>query len=195
MKIKYLSILLLSTLLIGLTACNDFLDVQPESSITPAAYFTAEADLAAYSINLYNFNSIGLGSHRLSTFGLDNGTDNQAEAGYSARWVPGEWKVGSTTSDNDRNAPWNFFQIRDCNYFFEQVMPKYEAGTITGAEANIRHYIGEMYLLRAYAYFQKLQTIGDTPIVKETLPDQEEVLIERSKRNPRHEVARFILED
>ena len=195
MKIKYLSILLLSTLLIGLTACNDFLDVQPESSITPAAYFTAEADLAAYSINLYNFNSIGLGSHRLSTFGLDNGTDNQAEAGYSARWVPGEWKVGSTTSDDDRNAPWNFFQIRDCNYFFEQVMPKYEAGTITGAEDNIRHYIGEVYLLRAYAYFQKLQTIGDTPILKETLPDQEEVLIERSKRNPRHEVARFILED
>ena len=195
MKLKYISTLLLGIILIGFTACNDFLDVQPESSITPNAYFTAEADLAAYSINLYNFNSIGLGSHRLSTFGLDNGTDNQAEAGYSARWVPGEWKVGSTTSDNDRNAPWNFFQIRDCNYFFEQVMPKFEAGTITGAEANIRHYIGEMYLLRAYAYFQKLQTIGDTPIVKETLPDQEEVLIERSKRNPRHEVARFILED
>ena len=195
MKIKYLSILLLSTLLIGLTACNDFLDVQPESSITPAAYFTAEADLAAYSINLYNFNSIGLGSHRLSTFGLDNGTDNQAEAGYSARWVPGEWKVGSTTSDDDRNAPWNFFQIRDCNYFFEQVLPKYEEKTITGGEDNIRHYIGEVYLLRAYAYFQKLQTIGDTPIVTEALPDKEEVLIERSKRNPRHEVARFILKD
>ncbi|HZJ80894.1 MAG TPA: RagB/SusD family nutrient uptake outer membrane protein [Dysgonamonadaceae bacterium] len=195
MKLKYLSTLLLSALLIGFSACNDYLDVQPESSITPEAYFTAEADLAAYSINLYNFTSINPGSYGISTFGYDNHTDNQAQVGYSARWVPGEWKVGSTTSDDDRNAPWNFFQIRDCNYFFEQVMPKYEAGTITGAEDNIRHYIGEMYLLRAYAYFQKLQTIGDTPIVKETLPDQEEVLIERSKRNPRHEVARFILED
>ena len=151
MKLKYLSTLLLSALLIGFSACNDYLDVQPESSITPEAYFTAEADLAAYSINLYNFTSINPGSYGISTFGYDNHTDNQAQVGYSARWVPGEWKVGSTTSDGDRNAPWNFFQIRDCNYFFEQVMPKYEAGTITGAEDNIRHYIGEMYLLRAYA--------------------------------------------
>ena len=58
MKLKYLSTLLLSALLIGFSACNDYLDVQPESSITPEAYFTAEADLAAYSINLYNFTSI-----------------------------------------------------------------------------------------------------------------------------------------
>lgn len=186
---------MLGIILIGFTACNDFLDVQPESSITPNAYFTAEADLAAYSINLYNFTSINPGTYGISTFGYDNGTDNQAQVGYSSRWVPGEWKVGSSTSDGDRNAAWNFFQIRDCNYFFQQVLPKYEAGTITGSEDNIRHYIGEMYLLRAYAYFQKLQSIGDTPIIKEALPDQSDVLIEASKRNPRHEVARFVLSD
>lgn len=195
MKLKYLSTLLLGVLLISFTACDDLLDVKPESSITPGAYFTAEADLSAYSINLYNFNSIALGTHGISTFGLDNNTDNQAQVRYSSRWVPGEWKVGTSTNDDERDTPWNFFQIRDCNYFFQQVLPKYEAGTIAGNENNIRHYIGEMYLLRAYAYFQKLQTIGDTPIIMEALPDQSDVLIEASKRNPRHEVARFILSD
>lgn len=196
MKLKYLNIFLLGVSLAGFTSCNDFLDKEPESSVTPAAYFTAEADLAAYSINLYNFfTCIAPGSYGISVFGNDNATDNQAATSYSTRWVPGEWKVGSTTSDDERGAAWNFFQIRDCNYFFQEVLPKYEAGQISGSEANIRHYIGEMYVLRAYAYFDKLQNIGDCPIIETVLTDEQESLIEASKRRPRHEVARFILSD
>lgn len=97
---------------------------------------------------------------------------------------------GSATS-----GVWNFSQIRHCNYFLEQVLPKHEAGEIQGSAANIRHYIGEIYLIRAYAYFNMLQNIGDCPIVETALPDQEEVLVEASKRQPRHKVARFILSD
>ena len=196
MKLKYLNIFLLGVSLAGFTSCNDFLDKEPESSVTPAAYFTAEADLAAYSINLYNFfTCIAPGSYGISVFGNDNATDNQAATGYSTRWVPGEWKVGSTTSDDERGAAWNFFQIRDCNYFFQEVLPKYEAGQISGSEANIRHYIGEMYVLRAYAYFDKLQNIGDCPIIETVLTDEQESLIEASKRRPRHEVAPFFFSD
>ena len=196
MKIKYLNIGLLIAAVSGLTACNGFLDREPESSVTPSAYFTSEADLAAYTINLYGFfTSIAPGSYGISTFGYDNATDNQAATGYSSRWVPGEWKVPSSTSDGDRTAVWNFFQIRDCNYFFDQVLPKYEAGKISGNENNIKHYIGEMYLMRAYAYFDKLQSIGDCPIVTTALKDDEATLVEASKRQPSHKVARFILED
>ena len=195
MKFKYLSILMLGASLTGLTACNDFLDKVPESAVTPDSYFMAEADLAAYSINLYNFNTIPTGKYGLSIFADNDHTDDQIAMNSSSRWVPGQWLVGSSTSDSDRNAVWNFFQIRDCNYFFDQVMPKYEAGQITGNEANIRHYIGEMYVLRAYAYFLKLQEIGDCPIIETALPDVEETLVEASKRRPRHKVARFILSD
>lgn len=46
MKIKYLPLLLLGA---SLTACNDFLDKEPESLVTPKAYFGSEADLAAYA--------------------------------------------------------------------------------------------------------------------------------------------------
>ena len=52
-----------------------------------------------------------------------------------------------------------------------------------------------MYVLRAYAYFDKLQNIGDCPIIETVLTDEQESLIEASKRRPRHEVARFILSD
>jgi len=196
MKLKYINTLFLGASLVALTACNDFLDKEPESSITPASYFSAEADLAAYTVNLYGFfTSIAPGSYGISTFGNDNGTDNQAAMNYSTRWVPGEWKVPSSTSDGTRTDVWNWYQIRDCNYFLDQVLPKYEAGTITGSEDNVKHYIGEAYFLRAYAYFDKLQKIGDCAIVETALTDEREILVEASKRKPSNEVARFILSD
>lgn len=192
MKLKYLSMLLLGTSLAGLTACDDYLDVVPESSITPESFFNAESDLSAYSINLYNFTCISPGSYGISTFGNDNGTDNQAATGYSTRWAPGEWQVPSSTTSA---GEWDFTAIRNCNYFLDKVLPKYEAGQISGSESNIRHYIGEVYLLRANNYFSKLQNIGDCPIIETALPDEEDVLMEYSKRRPRHMVARFILSD
>lgn len=189
MKLKNISLFMLGAALTGLTACDDYLNLEPESTVTPAAYFTAEADLAAYSINLYNFTCINPGSYGISTFGNDNGTDNQAATGYSTRWVPGEWRVPSSGGE------WDFTDIRHCNYFLDQVLPKYEAGQISGSETNIRHYIGEIYLLRANNYFNKLQSIGDCPIIETALPDDKETLMEASKRRPRHKVARFILSD
>lgn len=188
-QIKYISILLSGAMLTTLTACNDFLDIVPESQVTPAAYFTAEGDLEAYSLNLYTntFTAITNGSYGISTFANDNHTDNQAAMDYSARWVPGEWLVG--------NGSWDFTMIRNCNYFFDQVLPKYESGAISGSQTAIKHYIGEMYVIRAMAFFAKLQDIGDCPIFETALPDEKPVLMEASKRRPRHEVARFILSD
>ena len=189
MQLKYVSLLLLGASLTGFTACDDYLDVVPESSITPESFFNSEADLAAYSINLYNFTGIAPGSYGISTFGNDNSTDNQASVGYSSRWVPGEWRVPSS------DGQWDFTDIRNCNYFLDQVLPRYEAGRISGSEGNIRHYIGEVYVLRANNYFTMLKNIGDCPIIETALPDEETVLMEYSKRCPRHLVARFILSD
>lgn len=189
MKLKYISMLVLGASL-GLTSCNDFLDKEPESNVTPAAFFTAEADLAAYTINLYGvLTSIGPGSYGMGTFAYDNDTDNQAATGYSSRWVPGNWKVDQS------GGAWDFGNIRNVNYFLDQVLPKYEAGKISGAAANVRHYIGEAYFLRAYLYLDKLQSLGDFPIVLTALPDDKETLVQASKRQPRHKVAQQILDD
>ena len=175
---------------LGLTSCNDFLDKEPESNVTPAAFFTAESDLAAYTINLYGvLTSIAPGSYGMGTFAYDNATDNQAATGYSSRWVPGNWKVGQS------GGAWDFGNIRNVNYFLDQVLPKYEAGKISGAAANVRHYIGEAYFLRAYLYLDKLQSLGDFPIVLTALPDDKETLVQASKRQPRHKVAQQILDD
>ena len=193
MKFKYLSTLLLGASLTGLTACNDYLDVEPQSDITPSAFFYTADDLAAYTINLYNstFDYIAPGSYGISIFGWDNDTDNQAGVNASAtRWVPGQWKVGT----NNYWTKDNWAEVRNVNYFFDQVLPKYEAGQISGGSA-VDHYIGEAYVIRAMVYFGFLQNIGDCPIVTTALNDIQEELTAASERQPRHKVARFIIED
>lgn len=170
------------------SSCNDFLDREPLDKITPEAYFSNESDLAAYSIKQYSFSTYS--GFSLSILKNDDHTDNQAASiGSTALWVPGEKRTPETA------GAWDFAGIRKINYFFEQVLPKYQSGSISGNQEMIRHYIGEMYFLRAFNYFNKLTALGDFPIITTTLPDEREALIEASKRQPRHKVARFILED
>lgn len=183
---------LLTGSLMLLSSCNDYLDKEPIDAVTPDTYLRTDADLGAYALKQYSFNT-----HQGAGLGIwanDNHTDNQANTGYNNRWVPGEWRVPDHYG-NDYDDPYYFANIYKCNYFLETVLPRYEEGSLSGSAEMIKHYIGEMYFLRAWNYFSKLQTFGDFPIVKETLPDQKPILVEASKRQPRHVVARFILED
>ena len=179
------------TICVGLftfSSCDDFLDWEPLDQISSEQYFYSADDLAAYTINYYSFPTHEGWS--LGTLNNDNGTDNQVSGSANqSLYVKGIWIVPNNASS------WNFERIRAFNYFFENVLPKYEAGEISGDATLIKHYIGEAYFLRAYEYFIKLQTFGDFPIITQTYADNKDELIEASKRRPRNEVARFILED
>ncbi|TZF81489.1 RagB/SusD family nutrient uptake outer membrane protein [Pedobacter sp. BS3] len=184
MKTKEILMLAGVVVLALFNACKkDFLEREPLSDITPENYLVEESQLAAYAIARYD---------NLPIFGYfdgDSHTDIEARRTYDNKYVPGQWKVGQS------GGQWSFTDIFQCNYFLQTVMPRYNAGTITGNSTNIKHYIGEMYFMRAWAYFQKLQSLGDFPIIKTTLPDNMEVLTAASKRAPQTEVARFILSD
>jgi hypothetical protein len=169
-----------------LTACmDDFLDRQPLSSIATENYLTDEKHLEAYSIQQYNFSFSG----SVYPYEADIHSDNQSGRGYSNIWIPGQVKVGKS------GGAWDFTRIYKLNYFLNTVLPRYEAGKITGNIAAVKHYIGEVYFLRAYEYFDRLKDLGDFPILTETLPNENDKLIEASKRRPRNEVARFIIQD
>lgn len=182
--------LLLVTLTGTLSACNDYLDKEPLSYVVPSNYFNDDSQLAAYANNMYASILPSHGNWSYGMFGDDSQTDNQTGRTYDNKYAKGLWKVSQSESDN-----WSFTNINNCNYFFDQVLPKYESGQLSGAEASIRHYIGEVYFLRAYEYFKRYMKFGDFPIITESLPDEASVLIDASKRFPRNEVARFILED
>lgn len=176
--------------LVGLlVSCNDFLDREPLSQITPESYLNEESQLAAYANKLYPDilpsyagNSTGF----LSDIHTDIGV---YLSGYDNRFVPGEWKVSQSGGN------WEFSKIYSLNYFLEKVLPLWKENKISGIKENIDHYVGEIYFLRALMYFKKVDTYGDYPIITTVLTDEKEVLTEASKRFPRNEVARFILSD
>ncbi|MDP4201500.1 MAG: RagB/SusD family nutrient uptake outer membrane protein [Bacteroidota bacterium] len=184
-KILY-TIIAGAALLLG--SCNNFLDQQPVASYTPENYLNEESQLASYGVNLFSvFPTHGQWS--FGTFGIDAATDNMTGMSYDNKYIPGQWKVGQTGGD------WDFSNIRNCNYFLNNVEPKRKAGLLSGSNANIKHYIGEVYMIRAFVYFDKLQKLGDFPIIKSVLPDEWQTLTDASKRQPCNEVARFIIQD
>src|SRR5690554_5634735 len=172
---------------VSLSSCNDFLDRAPLSQVTPEVFLQSEADLSAFTINAYSFPTHA--GFNVGTFGYDNHTDNQASANAHNIWIPGEYRVAQA------GGSWELGQIRNINYYLQNVVPRWKNGDITGNTVNVDHYVGEGYFLRAYQYFNKLQAVGDFPIIKHTLIDERATLTEASKRRPRNEVARFILSD
>lgn len=191
MKYSIKNICLQACLLAGgalaFSSCNDFLDRKPLSQVTPEAYFTTVDHFAAYSIYYYTSQFPSHAGYGAGITNNDGGTDNMVAGDYSSRYEKGAWKVPSSSSS------WSFSGIRYCNYFFETAVPKYEAGQVAGNDDELRHYIGEMHFMRALIYYNFLKTYGDYPIITEVLPDEKEVLMEKSVRQPRNLVARFIL--
>lgn len=175
--------------LLSVVSCNDRLDMEPSSQITPEKYLKEESQLMSYANGLYGILPSHGTSYSYGIFAIDQHTDNFAHTSFSSKYAPGEWKVPQTDDG------WDFTKIYSCNYFLETVLPRYEKNEIEGNDANIRHYIGEIYFLRAAEYFKRLQDYGDFPIVENTLPDELDALKSASKRSPRNEVARFILSD
>lgn len=177
-----------------LPSCEDFLDREPLSTVSPKIYFTDASQLESYVNSLY---TPILPSHESWGYGMfskDKDTDNQANYVSSDLYADGYFRVPNKETSN-----WNFELIYRCNYFLNEVLDKFgedsngTQNTISGDLSSIQHYIGEAYFLRACEYFKRYQLFGDFPIIKEPLIDDTKKLIEASKRSPRTEVAHFTL--
>lgn len=164
------------------TACDDFLDQEPLSQVSPERYLLQDTQLEAYVNNYYDESFPNMGSYK-----HDDATDNAQ--GTHDRFLKDTWTVPQS------GGSWSFNRIYALNYFLQTVVPRLENNELKGSEINNKQYIGEGYFLRALEYFRLLQDLGDFPIVTETLDPEMSVLIEASKRKPRNEVARFILSD
>ena len=174
---------------IGTSCSNDFLDRKPLDQIGPDQYFKTDAQLQSFTMKQYDNAFISYNqSYSAGMATLDNGTDNQAQRNSPNRkmFSLDNWKVSAS-------GGLGFSNIRDINLFLKTVEGR--LNSISGPKEEINQTLGEAYFFRAYQYFDKLQNYGDYPIVKEALPNKEEILVEQAKRQPRNEVARFILSD
>ena len=188
MKLKYI-FLFSATLLVG-TSCSDFLDKEPISDNVDGNFFTAENQLEPYCNNMYGLlPDHGTGTGTFGYFTTDNNSDDMTTVDQVDNFLPQRIQVPSTGSYD------GFSNIRNCNLFLERTEENIKKGTLSLSD-NVKHYIGEMYFFRAYAYFNLLKAYGDLPILTQVLNDGDYAAnVEANKRKPRIEVARFILSD
>ncbi len=178
-----------------LTGCSDFLDKEPMSQITPENYYSSDAQLEAIVLDEYPNTLPGHGNWSYGMFGNDANTDNQVYAEASTMYTQDLWRTYNTDGN------WSFTRIYYINFMLSNALKRYgedidgKDNTISGNLDKVKHLIGEAYFMRAYQYFRSVKTFGDFPIIKEPLPDDMQVLVEASKRSPRNEVVRFILDD
>ena len=186
---KLYKLFLLALPILGATSCNDYLEQEPPSYLTPENFYTSEDQVQAAANKFYQDILPGHGGWDYGTYITDNNTDNQMSLYPDNKFGTGLWKVSNTNDD------WSWSNVRNVNYQLGQIVEKYKAGKISGSDNNLRQYIGELYFFRAYAYFTLLQRFGDLPIITKALPDDEAVLVAADKREPCNEVARFIISD
>ena len=183
----YISIALTALLAGGLASC-DFLDREPLDFSNESAYYTKDTHLEIAVNDFYELfptNEILWGG----LYSEDINSDNQTTTSPQTLFYEGDKR---TVKIDDDDCEWNFEAIRGINYFINRVEQDYD--DIEGETALIDHYLGEGYFFRAYDWFRLLRNYGDAPLFTEVLDDDEETLTEASRRYPRNEVARFILE-
>ncbi|MBR1468909.1 MAG: RagB/SusD family nutrient uptake outer membrane protein [Prevotella sp.] len=180
------------------TSCNDALDLEPISQITPGSYYSNADQLASYLNQYYdsylNAPYSGTMTHWWGGWNegkaaSDNNTDIYVSGGGNTQlFANNHWEVASGKTLQDY-----YTGVRVYNFFINEAEAGIASGKLSGADVN--NYLGEAYFFRAICYFRMMAHFGDLPILKEVLEDNNEVLVANSERAPRNEVARFILED
>lgn len=176
-------------LLAGSVASCNFLDREPMDFGDENAYYKTVDDL---ELAVNDFYQILPKMEYLwgGPYEDDNTSDNQC-----GNWPNNMFYPGDKKTVQQANSEWKFVNLRGINFFINKTKEQMDAGAITGTKEFIDHYWGEGFFFRAYEHFRLLRNYGDAPILEEMLPDDEATLAQASKRRPRNEVARFIIED
>ena len=177
--------------MLSLASCSDFLDREPIDFGSEVAFYVSETDLQMATNEFYDNilpkNETWVGG----IYDEDNTSDNQIGTAPDNLFYEGEKRTVEQSE-----SEWNFDNLRGINYFINRVNFQLNGGGgITGSEEYINHYLGEGYFFRAWEHFRLLRNFGDGPILTTMLSDDQAELSEATRRQPRNEVARFIIRD
>lgn len=159
-----------------LASCDDdFLQRTPLDAVTAVDYFNSPDELRTYMNQFYN----GTNFPRYANHGSDFDSDNQV--GLTVNQLLEGTRVVRASGGMGFNS------VRNINYFFDN----YQRVAQNHPFENYRQFLGEAYFFRGLIYFNLMRTYGDMQIVTTELGTSSPELF--SPRNPRNEVADFIL--
>lgn len=160
-------------IMLGLTSC-DVTDKFPTDSFTDENYWTSTKNLELYA-NGFLGNLGGANSH------LDEQTDVRATVSIS------DYLAGNSVVPQ-KDDHWKWENLRSINHF----LANYHK--VTGDEATINQYVGEVRFFRALDYFDKVKYFGDVPWYNQEMQLSDTALIYK-KRDPRALVVDSIVAD
>jgi hypothetical protein len=163
---------------VSISSCKkDFLQRDPQTTITKPLFFLTTTDFETYTNGFYenlptpldDMNSDNIATHNVSveTDMLVRGQITQDNYGG---WDTNDWK-----------------KLRAINYMLDNV------GQVDGNQADIDHYIGVARFFRAMFYFEKIKKYSNVPWYSSVLVDGDPALYKG--QDPRAFVADKVLED
>ena len=142
---KIYTILLTIAVALASVSCDDMLNLTPKSKLTPDSFFHNEAELAAFTMNLYGmFPSTSLYKENTDTYCWTITCDELR--GGTVRPLPPD---AST-------AGWSWGALRNVNTILDYLPNCEDAQVRTKYEAIARFF-------RAYFYFEKVKRFGEVP--------------------------------
>ncbi len=179
-------------LLLSFTGC-DVLDKQPLDMVSDLIVWEDETLVDAYLANLYfetDFIEMR-GDRYCVSFAMIPSMGGEGRS-YGGHHQPYRASTRAITSSylNFQLDYWAYKNIRDCNYFMEQLQTESPLD-----QADIDQWVAEARFLRAYMYFQMVIRFGGVPIVTEVQDidaPEEEIFV---TRNSEKEVYDFIISE
>ena len=184
------SIIIILSVMLGLTSCDDFLSLSPEYVINEEDFYKSENDYETAVIGIYDrLQSL----HNLSTLYLGELTTDNTIINWTAP-TTGEQEcdeLNITSSNSYVNSLWVtcYSAIANSNNILARI------NDISMDESTRNQYEGEASFIRAYCYFYLVRFFGKVPIVKVAFRSPDEVSSFDMTRQPVSDVYNLIEED
>lgn len=172
-------------IVVSMSSCeDDFLVKTPLDDLSTEEFYKTTQDLEtavnAFYQDLSGWAGVGAGSSTLPDHYSDMGT-----AGAPSDRLLGNYTIPTSTSGSN----WGWWdEVREVNFYLDRV------DQAEGNQTDIDHYTGEGYYFRAYHYFNFLKKYGAVPIIDKYITNVDTEYLYKG-RDPRNEVANFILSD
>jgi len=140
-------------LFVGLSSCEEQLDITPVSDITSAGFWNSEEDVEAFALSIYN-------SYRAitNTTAYSERRADLVVSGSQADGLGDEHYHTLSQTANGQNWKNSYTALHNCNLLFQKVAE---------FELDAPKIKADAYLIRALIYFNLVKTFGDVPLVLE----------------------------
>ncbi|MEQ8415974.1 MAG: RagB/SusD family nutrient uptake outer membrane protein [Imperialibacter sp.] len=184
------TIAIFTVLILSLSSCNDFLELEPEYVVSETGFYKTAKDFDTALTGAYS----GLqGLHNLSLLYITELTTDNAEIQWSSPTTAESEcdEMNMTLANSFVGDVWSdsFTAISRAN----TILSKLDGVDIS--EALKSQYRGEALFLRAYNYFNLVRLFGDLPLITVSFKSPKEIADFDMGRKPASEIYNLIVSD